>query len=256
MIDNNDLVSIIMPAYNVEKYISDSINSVLNQTYTDWELIIVDDNSSDNTNREVLKYNDKRIILLRNDKNSGAAISRNKALSVAQGKWIAFLDGDDLWEPTKLEKQINYMYKNKYSFTYTNYSKIDEDGNELCILCSGPKVVTKEKMYNYAYPGCLTVMYDRKVIGNIQIKDIKKNNDYAMWLKVVKKANCYLLDENLAKYRIRKQSISHDKLLKKIKSHYDLYRICDEKGFISSFLHTINNLFHGVIKKMIYEQKY
>ena len=251
---NNDLVTIIMPSYNTAEFITDTINSVLNQTYTNWELLIVDDCSTDNTDEIVSSFKDERIKYFKNDKNSGAAISRNKALREAKGKWIAFLDSDDLWFPEKLEKQIKFMETNNYYFSYTDYERIDEESKSLNIYCSGPNVVTRRKMYHYCYPGCLTVMYDSKKIGLIQIKDIKKNNDYAMWLQICKKANCYLLNENLAKYRIRKKSISHDKLSKKLKSHYDLYHICDEKSVFVSLWYACWNMFFGLLKKKNYEK--
>ena len=121
-----DLVSIIMPSYNTANYIGESINCVISQTYKNWELIIVDDCSIDNTDEIVKKFlNDKRIKYLKNNQNSGAAISRNKALREAKGRWIAFLDSDDLWVPEKLEKQINFMEKNNHSFSYTFYEEID-----------------------------------------------------------------------------------------------------------------------------------
>lgn len=112
----NELVSIIMPSYNTASFISKTIESVLNQTYKNWELLIVDDCSTDDTDEIVSKYNDKRIVYLKNEKNSGAAISRNRALRNAKGKWISFLDSDDLWHPTKLEKQIKFMKKMDISF--------------------------------------------------------------------------------------------------------------------------------------------
>lgn len=250
------LVSIIMPSYNVSKYIKDSINSVLEQTYSNWELIIIDDCSIDDTCKIVNTFKDDRIILINNRKNSGAAISRNSGIKIAKGNWIAFLDSDDLWESTKLEKHLEFMCKNDYGFSYTNYSKIDENGSDLHIQVTGPKVIDNKKMYHYDYIGCLTAMYSKSKVGLIQIEDIKKNNDYAMWLKIVKKSNCYLLDENLGKYRIREKSISHDNLIKKVKSHYDLYRICDKKSSLESFFLTIANLFFGIIKKIKYERKY
>lgn len=116
----NELVSIIMPSYNTARFIDKTIESVLKQTYKNWELLIVDDCSTDNTDEIVSKYDDKRIIYLKNQKNSGAAVSRNKALKNAKGKWIAFLDSDDLWYPTKLEEQINYMKKNKSQIAITS----------------------------------------------------------------------------------------------------------------------------------------
>lgn len=110
-------------------------------------------------------------------------------------------------------------------------------------------------MYRYCWIGCLTVMYDADFIGTVQVKDIKKNNDYAMWLQLCKKANCYLLPENLAKYRIRRKSISHDKLSKKLKSHYDLFRYCDEKPPLVAFWFACWNMFWGFVKKKKYEKR-
>lgn len=251
----NGLVSIIMPSWNTAKWIGESIESVINQTYKDWELLIVDDCSTDNTDEIVKSYKDDRIKYLKNETNMGAALTRNKALTIAQGEWIAFLDSDDLWVPEKLKKMVSFMKDNGYSFAYHNYEKIDEDSNPLHIHVSGPKVVTKRKMYNYGYPGCLAFMYSAKVHGLIQIKDIKKNNDYAILLKLCKEANCYLLDENLAKYRIRKKSISHDKLLKKLKSHYDLFHFCDEKPALVAFWYASWNMWYGILKKKKYEVK-
>ena len=144
---------------------------------------------------------DKRIKYECNPQNSGAAVTRNNALRMANGKWIAFLDSDDLWSPEKLEKQLAFMVKNGYHFSYTGYEEIDEASNLTGIKLSGPKHVTKFGMFSFCWPGCLTVMYNREKIGLLQIADIKKNNDYAMWLKVIQKADCYLLDECLAKYR-------------------------------------------------------
>ena len=117
----NDLVSIVMPSYNTGKFIKKSIESVIDQTYENWELIIVDDCSDDDTDAVVTSFNDKRIRYLKNEVTCGAAISRNRALRKARGKWIAFLDSDDLWMPEKLKKQILFMEKNNYSFSYTNY---------------------------------------------------------------------------------------------------------------------------------------
>lgn len=252
----NNLVSIIMPSYNTGRFIRETIESVLAQSYTDWELIIVDDCSTDNTDEVVAQYlEDGRIKYIKNQVNSGAAVSRNRALLEAKGKWIAFLDSDDLWEPNKLEKQIAFMQENDYHFSYTNYIEIDEESVPNGTKVTGPKKITKHGMYNYCWMGCLTVMYDAEVVGLIQIADIKKNNDYAIWLKVCKKAKCYLLNENLAKYRKRKGSISNHGYRKLIKWHYKLYREAENKNPISSFVLTARNLFFGVIKKLKYVKR-
>ena len=248
------LVSIIMPSYNTAEYIGQSIKSVLAQTYKNWELIIVDDCSTDNTDEVVAKYlGDKRIKYLKNEKNSGAAVSRNRALRETKGKWIAFLDSDDLWSKHKLEWQIRFMEENGYHFSYTNYAEMDESGNDTGITVTGPKRITKTGMFNYCWPGCLTVMYDREYVGLIQINDIKKNNDYAMWLKVCKKADCYLLKKTLAKYRKgRTGSVSSHSIRTMIGWHYRLFREEEQNGAVLSLFNTARNMFFGFYKKKRY----
>ena len=254
------LVSIIMPSYNTAPYIAESINSVVAQTYTDWELIIVDDASTDNTDETVADAirhceRSEAIHYLKNDRNSGAAYSRNRALREAKGKWIAFMDSDDLWAPDKLEKQIAFMEKNCYAFSYTCYGEMDEDGQKTGVVVGGPKRITKTGMFNYCWPGCLTVMYNREVVGDIQIADIRKNNDYAMWLKICRKADCFLLDENLARYRKRSGSISNHSYMALVKWHYKLYREAERLNPITSLWITGRNLFFGVWKKIKYVGK-
>lgn len=242
-----------MPSYNTGRFIKETIESVLAQSYSAWELIIVDDCSTDNTDDVVNQYlADERIRYIKNDTNSGAAVSRNRALREAKGKWIAFLDSDDLWEPEKLQKQISFMRDNGYHFSYTNYIEIDEESKVNGKSVTGPKRISKHGMYNYCWMGCLTVMYDADTVGLIQIADIKKNNDYAMWLKVCKKANCYLLDESLARYRKRSGSISNHGYMKLIKWHYKLYREAEKKNVVVSTINTIRNLGFGFMKKCFF----
>lgn len=252
------LVSVIMPSWNTSNFIAESIQSVIDQTYENWELIIVDDCSTDNTDEVVARFTDKRIRYFKNEKNSGAALSRNRGLREARGEWIAFLDSDDLWSPKKLEYQISFMNEHGYTLSYTEYEKIDEESKPLQIYVTGPEKVNKHKMYNYDYIGQLTMMYSAKEFGLIQIKDIKKNNDYAIRLQLYKKSDtcAYLLKENLAKYRVRKVSISHDKFRRKFKSHYDLFHMCDEKPAIIAAWYTCWNMFYGLLKKKNYEKSY
>ena len=249
----NDLISIIMPSYNTGKYIVDSIKSVQRQTYENWELIIVDDCSTDDTDEKVLLFSDERIRYLKNESNSGAAISRNRALREAKGRWIAFLDSDDLWFPEKLEKQVRFMKDNGYFFSYTNYEEIDVQGRRTGVKTTGPKKITRIGMNNYCWPGCLTVMFDASKIGLVQIVDIKKNNDYAMWLKICKKADCYLLDECLAQYRKgRVGSISTHSVKEMIGWHYQLFRYAEGLGIFQSVINTGRNLIFGFYKKKRY----
>lgn len=250
------LVSVIMPSYNTADYINIAIQSVQEQTYKNWELIVVDDCSTDNTDKILLKISDERIRVLKNETNLGAAASRNRALREAKGQWIAYLDSDDIWSPQKLEKQIAFMKENDYHFSYTRYEEIDSYGLPTNIIVSGPKHITRTGMFNYCWPGCLTVMYDAKKIGLIQIEDIKKNNDYAMWLKICKKQDCYLLDECLGQYRRgRVGSISTSSLKNMIVWHYKLFRDAEKQSRISSFLNTIRNLFFGCYKKIRYVKR-
>lgn len=249
------LVSIIMPSYNTEQYIEESIKSVMSQTYVNWELIIVDDCSTDNTVEIINTFlSDSRIRYFKNEKNSGAAVARNLALRNAKGRWIAFLDSDDIWVKYKLERQLKFMVDNKYSFTYTDY-KIQLNGEWLPYVYYGPDIINKRRMKNYCYFSTITVMYDKEKIGLIQIEPIKKNNDYAMWLRIINKANCYRFPECLSFYIKHEGSISSGRKLKLIKHHYLMWRIAEKKTCFMSVTLTIRNLFWGVIKKIKYKKQ-
>lgn len=249
------LVSVIMPSYNTGRFISESIESVIGQTYRNWELIIVDDCSTDETREVVEKYiSDKRIIFVENLVNSGAAVSRNRALKMARGRYIAFLDSDDIWLPDKLARQVRFMAANDYCFSYTCYEEIDENDKRLGRVVSGPVRISRRKMYQYCWPGCLTVMFDRSGIGPEEavIKDIRKNNDYAMWLRISRKADCYLLDDVLAGYRKRKGSISNHGYLELVKWHYKMFCNAEGMNVPLSVYHTVQNVVFGIYKKLFY----
>lgn len=250
----DDLVSIIMPSYNSSDYIVNAIKSIQDQTYDNWELIIVDDCSTDNTVNIINNLNEQRIRLFINEKNSGAAVSRNKALREAKGKWIAFLDSDDIWVSTKLEEQLNFMKKTGHTFTYTDY-RIQLNGKWLPYINIAPNKITKKKMYDYCYFSTITVMYDQTKVGLIQIENLRKNNDYAMWLEAVKKVDCYRYPKCLSYYIKHDGSISSGSKIKLIKWHYKLFREGLKKNALLSGIYTINNLFHGVVKKIIYKEK-
>lgn len=256
------LVSIVMPTWACAGFIGDTIRTVQCQTYTNWELLIQDDCSTDNTKEVVEKLRDEspelgdKIKYECNVHNMGAAITRNNALRRARGRWIAFLDSDDLWLPDKLEKQLCFMVSNGYHFSYTCYSEINESSIDARVIVSGPRHITRLGMYAFCWPGCLTVMYDADKIGLIQIADIKKNNDYAMWLKVVRKSDCYLLDECLAKYRRgRIGSISTHGYRTLIKWHYKLFRESEGMSQFVAFLWTCINLVCGFYKKVVYVRR-
>lgn len=251
-----ELVSIIMPTYNCGRFIKESIDSVLSQTFTNWELIIVDDCSNDDTQDIVHSYIDPRIHYWQNEQNMGAALTRNKALRKAKGHYIAFLDADDLWLPTKLEQQIAFMKQNGYAFTYHEYTEIDEYSKPLGIYVSGKKHVRPFDMYSCCWPGCLSVVYDQSTIGCIQIPDIRKNNDSAMWLQAIQKEDCHLLSENLALYRRRKNSITPTSIWQKIGWHYLLFRQGMQKNPIESLFWMCANIIGNSYKKIRYVKSY
>ncbi len=223
------LVSIIMPAYNCVDYIAESIRSVQNQSYRNWELIVADDNSTDGTVDTVrsMAADDNRIHLLETDINLGPAAARNRAINSAQGNYIAFLDSDDIWFPDKLSRQISFMEQMGYDFTYTAYEKIDERGEHMGVVISAPKSVNYSSMlYQGDRIGNLTVVYITEQLGKFYVPDIKKRNDFALWLKIMHDCDrAYGLNEVLASYRVRSGSVSSAKKRELIKYHWALY--CD-----------------------------
>ncbi len=227
------LVSVIMPAFNAEKYIAESIESVRNQSYQRWELLIINDCSTDSTGDVVKSYaqKDQRIQYCCLDKNSGAAVARKRGIEKAKGRFIAFLDSDDVWLPEKLAKQIKCMLDNSFSFTCTQYGKIDEKGNILDVLIDDSQIRTYKDLLKRC-PGNSTVIYDASKLGKIYPADIKKRNDYVLWLDVIKKSgNLYCYPELLAYHRLTPNSISSKKL-QLIKYHWYIYR---EKEHLNVF---------------------
>lgn len=251
------MVSIVTPTWNCGRFITETIQSALMQTYTNWEMIIVDDCSSDDTREIVNEFakNDSRIKYYLNEKNCGAAVTRNRALSLSRGRWIAFLDSDDLWLPEKLERQLRFMVEKGYIFTYHEYDEILENGEPAGVHVSGKKRVSTFDMYTCCWPGCLSVMYNAEKIGLVQINDVRKNNDTALWLKIVKKSDCHLLKETLGKYRRRKGSITPPSVLQRIKWHYKLFREAEQKNPILAAVLMCANIFGNLYKKLFYVKR-
>lgn len=235
---NNDKlsveVSIIMPAFNVSEFICESIDSVISQTFKDWELIIVNDNSTDSTHQLVTPYlKDERIKLINNSNNLGGAGSRNVAIKESKGRYIAFLDSDDLWADDKLRKQITFMQENKIGFSYTEYSNVDELGNLLNNIPIPTKVSFKH-LLKHNYIGCLTAIYDTEPYGKVFMPLVKKRQDFALWLELLKKFDhAYGLQCNLGFYRIRSGSLSRSKF-DAFKYYWRVLRNVGECGYISS----------------------
>lgn len=229
-----------MPAYNCADYISESIKSVQNQSYRNWELIVADDNSTDGTVDTVrsMAADDNRIHLLETDINLGPAAARNRAINAAQGDYIAFLDSDDIWYPDKLSRQISFMEQMGmgYDFTYTAYEKINERGEHMGVVISAPKSVNYSSMLYQGDPiGNLTVVYNAEKLGKFYVPDIKKRNDFALWLKIMHDCDrAYGLDEVLASYRVRAGSVSSTRKSKLIKYYWELYRDIERLSNIKS----------------------
>lgn len=221
----NDLVSIIMPAYNEEDLILETIDSVVNQTYQHWELIIVDDFSTDNTGELVKNaaLKDTRIKYFKLESNKGAAQARNYAVEKSRGKFLAFLDSDDIWKKEKLEKQIKFMIDNNYSFTCTYYNKIDFNGKDLDTVVTSERVIDYESLLKNNV-GNSTVIYNSEKLGKTIIPDIRKRNDYVMWLQTIKKSkHIFCLEEVLSSHRIVENSLSSNKF-DLVKYHWRVYR--------------------------------
>lgn len=207
-------ISIITACYNSEKYISETIESVLNQTYADWEMIIVDDCSKDNSVDVIEQYKDERIVLIKLRENAGAAEARNRGIEVAKGRYLTFLDSDDLWLPEFLINTLSYLRENNEELVYASYKRYDEILKPILEdFVAEDKITFERLLYNCPIP-MLTAMYDTKRIGKIRIPDVDMREDYAMWLEILKKIDCArAIKEPLAIYRIRKTSYSRNKFL-------------------------------------------
>lgn len=209
-----DLVSVITPVHNASKYLGETIDSVLTQTYRNLEIILIDDASTDSSREIIKKYQelDQRVKSVLLDVNGGVANARNVGIKNAKGRFIAFLDSDDLWKVNKLEEQINFMIENDYEFTFTSYEFIDESSNKLGTVIHTKDKVSYSDLLKYNVIGCLSVIIDRNKIANIEMKHIR-HEDYSTWLNILKQGyTAYGLDKNLAYYRTRLNSLSGNKI--------------------------------------------
>jgi len=213
--------------YNSEVFISETIKSVINQTYKSWELILIDDASKDKTLQAIQPFLDNysNIKLIKNKNNFGVAITRNKGIEVAKGDYIAFLDGDDLWKPEKLEKQIAFMKSHDCDVSFSSYEQMDEEGNALNKLVKALPILTYKKFLKSNYIGNLTGMYNRKALGKITAPNLRKRQDWLLWLAAIKKSQKPALgiQESLAYYRVRKDSMSSNKF-SLLKHNYWVYK--------------------------------
>lgn len=244
------LVSVVMPTHNKGRYIRESIDSVVRQTYEDWELIVVDDGSTDDTEVILKQYTDNRIRVYRNEINRGAAYSRNLALNKARGKWVAFLDSDDVWYEEKLRMQLEFMCEHHYKFTYHEYEEIEPNGRSRRIKVSGKKRVAYKDVKRCCWMGCLTVMYDADYIGKLHTNEAVRNNDMLLWLTIAKRADCYLMNKCLAKYR----QFGREGIKERIVGIYRLYYNEGIVGRGVAWLWTVVCIVTFGIKKVFYTQ--
>ena len=244
------LVSIITPTFNSELFIKDTFASITSQTYTNWEWIVVDDSSSDGTFTilEHFRLLDDRVKLFQNETNMGAAVSRNKAIEKASGRFIAFLDSDDLWSNDKLEKQISFMNETKIAFSYSAYSIIDETGKDTKKIIDPPNKLDYPTLLKENQIGCLTAIYDQEILGKCYMPLIRKRQDYGLWLSVLKKTPyAYKVPGVLAVYRIRNESVSSSKI-NLLQYNYRLFREIENLSVFKSVYFLSWNILRKIFK--------
>lgn len=242
------LVSIIMPNYNSEKYLEEAIKSVINQTYKNWELVIADDCSTDRSVEVIKQFNDERIKLLSTGKNAGAAVARNKAIDNAKGKWIAFLDSDDLWNPEKLEKQLAFMTNKNVPFSFTHYYFDRNDGN-LSEFAPKKDEYSYKDILKHCYIGCSTVIYNVDTLGKVYMPvEAEKREDFGCWLSILKRGySAVCLHELLTTNKEHQDSVSHDKI-KMVKYQWNVYRKVEKISFFKSLYYMMHWAIKGFFK--------
>lgn len=243
------LVSIIMPNYNSAEYIVKTIESVLAQTYQNWELIIVDDCSTDSSVELVKNIEDSRIRLLFNDENSGAARSRNRAIEAANGRWIAFLDSDDLWVPTKLMQHVKFMLESGAAFSFTDYTVIDSKESVVSEFVPNKGVYDYNTILKHCYIGCSTAIYDAEKLGKVYMPEAaEKREDFACWLSILRKGEyAVCLHQSLTTYRLHTKSVSSNKL-RMVKYQWNVYRKVEKLSFLKSVYYMMHWAIKGFLK--------
>jgi len=253
MENQTNKVSVITPVYNSARYITNSIRSVQTQSYTNWEMLLVDDCSTDNSVELIKAFElaDDRIKLIRLEKNSGPAVARNKAIEAATGRYIAFLDSDDVWLPEKLERQVSFMSSHQYVLTHHYYHTISPIGNLSQKVIKCPLEINYAALLNYNYIGCLTAMYDAEQLGKQYMPNILKRQDYALWLKILKQGHkAYAINLPLAAYRILPKSISSNKW-NTVGYNWMMLRQIEKLSFFKSLYHFTAYAIIGIKKYYI-----
>jgi glycosyltransferase involved in cell wall biosynthesis len=248
--DINQKVSIITPVYNSASFLKATLESVLIQTYRDWELITVDDCSTDKSLDILREFEskDSRIKILRLNKNQGQINARNKALNLASGRYIAFLDSDDIWRKEKLEKQINFLKRNDATIVHSFYDYIDETGQGLDKIIKAPYEIQYKQLLNTNYLGCLTVIYDVLKAGKQSMPYVGKRDDWACWLHILRQGHsAFCIPEVLASYRVRNNSLSSNKI-KTIQYNWGILRNDQGLSILKASYHFSINIILSIKK--------
>ncbi|UJH89863.1 glycosyltransferase family 2 protein [Antarcticibacterium sp. 1MA-6-2] len=247
------LISIVTPTFNSEKYIKETISSIFNQTYQNWELLIIDDCSLDKTVSYIKEFSqkDKRVTLFQNEVNSGPAVSRNKGIKAATGDFLTFLDGDDIWFPSFLENSLNACQNNNYEFVFASYRRLDESLQPLLSDFIVPDKVKYQDVLKACPIPCLTAFLDIKRIGKYYMPIMNKRQDWGLWLAILKEVDfAYGIQEPLAAYRMRKDSVSRSKR-KLIPYVWQIYREVENFSIIKSSYYFLHWAFNGFKKYYI-----
>ena len=241
-------VSIITPCYNSARFLPETIQSVLNQTFTDWEWLITDDCSGDNSTDIIKKINDPRVVLTIAKKNAGAGNARNLSLEKASGKYITFLDADDFWEPNFLEEMVSFMKKEKAELAYSNYARCDENLVPKIADFKADTEVTFNNLLKTCRLSLLSSMYDSERVGKEFFPKGSKREDHVMWLNLLKKIPVGKpLNKTMAKYRMHASSISRKKT-NIMKDQYLVYKDYMHFSTLKSFYYTANWAVNGFMK--------
>lgn len=250
---NNDTVSVITPVYNVEKFIAETIESVMNQDYKDVELVLVDDCSSDRSADIIKEYQNRftNIIYHKQEKNQGAAVARNTALDIAKGRFVAFLDSDDAWCPGKLQKQLDFMKNNKAAISCTAMDTFDEKGNLFGNVREVKSVIDYKFLLHNTMIATSTVIVDRSLTGDFQMPLRRGGQDYATWLMLMRNGTvCHGLNETLSHYRVLKNSLSSNKW-KSIRQVWVIQTQNEGINRVSAAINLCHFIFHGIVKHFI-----
>ena len=247
----NSLVSVIMPYYDKKDYFFESINSVLNQTRTNLEIIIIydDENKSDLEHIKNCIKNDTRVKIIFNDKNKGVSYSRNKAISIAQGKYIAFLDCDDYWETNKIEEQLYFMLNHGYDFSHTTYQIINHD-RKIVGKIRAQGIIRYKELLKSCDIALSSVILKRKLLNDMEFPELKTKEDYVLWLGLAKKSvNLAGLNKSLMFWRQTPNSLSSP-ILQKLKDAFRVYYLYEKKNFFYSIFCVIRLSVYALFKKI------